>query len=75
MSFISPSFSLLLRNTEDSFLPTLLLYTPITGCLVIFVAFIPFFAFRELGRVLGEGKIRTLFFRKRDDLRIEEARK
>ena len=47
----------------------------LAGCLVIFVAFIPFFAFRELGRVLGEGKIRTLFFRKRDDLRIEEARK
>jgi hypothetical protein len=39
----------------------------LAGCLVIFVAFIPFFAFRELGRVLGEGKIRTLFFRRRDD--------
>jgi hypothetical protein len=35
----------------------------LAGCLVIFVAFIPFFAFRELGRVLGEGKIWTLFFR------------
>jgi hypothetical protein len=34
--------------------------------LVVFVAFIPFFAFRELGRVLGEGKIRTLFFQRRD---------
>jgi hypothetical protein len=39
----------------------------LAGCMVVFVAFIPFFAFRELGRVLGEGKIRTLFFRKRDD--------
>ncbi|KPK94616.1 MAG: hypothetical protein AMJ94_01160 [Deltaproteobacteria bacterium SM23_61] len=39
----------------------------LAGCLVVFVAFIPFFAFRELGRVLGEGKIRTLFFRRRDD--------
>lgn len=39
----------------------------LAGCLVIFVAFIPFFAFRELGRVLGEGKIWTLFFRKRDN--------
>jgi len=38
----------------------------LAGCMVVFVAFIPFFAFRELGRVLGEGKIRTLFFRKRD---------
>jgi hypothetical protein len=33
-------------------------------CLVVFVAFIPFFAFRELGRVLGKGKIWELFFRK-----------
>jgi hypothetical protein len=39
----------------------------LAGSMVVFVAFIPFFAFRELGRVLGEGKIRTLFFRKRDD--------
>ena len=39
----------------------------LAGCLVVFVAFIPFFAFRELGRVLGEGKIWTLFFRKRAD--------
>jgi len=31
--------------------------------LVVFFAFIPFFAFKELGRVLGEEKIRTLFFR------------
>jgi len=34
-------------------------------CLITFVAFIPFFAFKELGRVLGEDKIRTLFFRGR----------
>jgi hypothetical protein len=33
----------------------------LAGCLVVFVAFISFFAFRELGRVLGEGKIRTFF--------------
>jgi hypothetical protein len=39
----------------------------LAGCLVTFVAFIPFFAFRELGRVLGEGKIRALFFRRRAD--------
>jgi len=39
----------------------------LAGCLVVFVAFIPFFAFRELGRALGEGKIRTFFFRRRDD--------
>jgi hypothetical protein len=34
-------------------------------CLVMFVAFIPYFAFRELGRILGEGKIWALFFRRR----------
>ena len=33
----------------------------ITRSLVTLVAFIPFFAFKELGRVLGEGKIRTSF--------------
>ena len=29
--------------------------------LVVFVAFLPFFAFRQLDRVLGEGKLRQLF--------------
>lgn len=37
----------------------------LAGSLIIFVALIPFFAVKELGRVLGEEKIRTLFFRKR----------
>ncbi len=32
--------------------------------LVIFAALIPFFAVKELGRVLGEKKIRDLFFRR-----------
>ena len=35
------------------------------GALVVFFAFIPFFAVRELGRVLGEGTISKLFFRRR----------
>ena len=34
-------------------------------CMVTFVAFIPFFAFGELERVLGEGKLGKLFFRRR----------
>jgi|SRR5208337_2540152 len=34
-------------------------------CMVIFVAFIPFFAFYELERVLGEGTLEKLFFRRR----------
>ena len=33
--------------------------------LVMFCAFIPFFAFRETARVLGEGKLYELFFRGR----------
>jgi len=33
--------------------------------LVVFVAFIPYFGVKELGRVLGEDKIRGLFFRTR----------
>jgi len=33
--------------------------------LIVFFAFIPFFAVKELGRVLGQGKIHELFFRRR----------
>jgi hypothetical protein len=33
--------------------------------LVVFVALIPFFGVKELGRVLGEKTVRNLFFRKR----------
>jgi len=40
-------------------------YELLARCLITFVAFIPFFAFKELGRVLGEDKIRALFFRGR----------
>jgi hypothetical protein len=39
----------------------------LAGCLIVLVAFIPFFAFRELARVLGDGKIWALFFRRRAD--------
>jgi hypothetical protein len=31
--------------------------------MVVFVAFLPFFAFREVGRALGEGKLRDMFLR------------
>ena len=43
------------------------LHVILANCLVVIVAFIPFFAVRELGRVLGEKKIRTLFFGKRSN--------
>jgi len=34
-------------------------------CLLTFFAFIPFFAFKELGRAMGNGKLRELFFSRR----------
>lgn len=43
-------------------------YELLAGSLIIFVSLIPFFAFRELGRVLGEGKLWVLFFKKRAGL-------
>ena len=37
------------------------------GALIVFVAFVPFFALRELGRVFGkEGELLALFFKTRD---------
>ena len=39
----------------------------LANLLVVFVAFIPFFAFKELGRVLGEGRAWELFFQRRAD--------
>jgi hypothetical protein len=39
------------------------LYELLAQCLVTFFAFIPFFAFKELGRVLGVHRIRKLLFR------------
>ena len=40
----------------------------LANSLIVFVAFIPFFGIKELGRVVGQDKIRALFFRRRDDL-------
>jgi hypothetical protein len=37
----------------------------LANSLVVFVAFIPFFGVKELGRVLGQDKIMALFFRRR----------
>ena len=41
------------------------IYELLGQSLVTFFAFIPFFVFKELERVLGEGKIRQLLFRSR----------
>lgn len=40
----------------------------LANSLVVFVAFVPFFAVKELGRVLGKDKIGALFFRHRAGL-------
>ena len=39
----------------------------LANSLVVFAAFIPFFAINELGRVFGKDKLGALFFRKRAD--------
>ena len=39
----------------------------LANSLVVFVAFIPFFGVKELGRVLGKEKIQELFFQQRTD--------
>jgi hypothetical protein len=39
------------------------------GALMVFMAFIPYFAFREMGRVIGRDKVYDLFFsRRKNDL-------
>jgi hypothetical protein len=43
----------------------------LAGVLVVFFSFIPFFAFKELGQVLGTDNIAWLFFRKRAALKSE----
>lgn len=43
------------------------LHEVLANSLVVFVALIPFFAVKELGRVLGKETIWTLFFRRRTD--------
>src|SRR5215469_6841791 len=40
-------------------------YEYFASCLVVFFTFIPFFAFKELVRVTGKGRIFKLFFRRR----------
>jgi hypothetical protein len=47
----------------------------LANSLVVFVAFIPFFGVKELGRVLGHEKIRSLFFRRRDMDSVDAERK
>ena len=41
------------------------IYNFLADVLVVFITFIPFFGFKELGRILGRGKVGRLFFCKR----------
>lgn len=68
LSVIEASTRSLLRakgftGVEDVFIKCFS-YEWFAGMLVVFTAFVPFFAFREMARVLGEGKISELFFRR-----------
>ena len=40
-------------------------YELVARALILIVAFIPFFAFWEMGRIFGMGKLATLFFSRR----------
>ena len=42
-------------------------------CLFMFVVFIPYFAFREVGGLMGEGKLFELFFHKRSALTVQSS--
>ena len=48
-------------------------YLLLANVLAVFVTFVPYFAFRELGRVMGEGKIMTLFFRRTEPGQVGSA--
>jgi hypothetical protein len=40
--------------------------------MVVFFAFLPFFAFRETSRALGEGKLHDLFFKRRTKPKLHQ---
>jgi hypothetical protein len=42
-------------------------YEILANALVVIAAFVPFFAIKEVGRILGRDKLRAMFFRKRVD--------
>jgi hypothetical protein len=47
----------------------------LANCIVVFVAFIPFFAVKELQRVFGKDELRALFFRRREPNSTDAERK
>ncbi|MFO1429933.1 MAG: hypothetical protein U1F76_07325 [Candidatus Competibacteraceae bacterium] len=42
-------------------------------CLFVFIIFIPYFAFREVGELMGEGQLFALFFQQRSALIVQSA--
>ena len=48
-------------------------YEMLAKCLFIFVIFIPYFAFRGVGELVGQGKLLELFFHKRSALTVQSS--
>jgi len=48
-------------------------YELLSRCVVIFAAFIPFFSFKELERVLGQDKLRGLFYQSQATLASDSS--
>ena len=49
-------------------------YELLAQCVIIFGAFVPFFAFKELEKVLGKDRLRSLFWRNPDAASAGESR-
>ena len=49
-------------------------YELLAQCVIIFGAFVPFFAFKELEKVLGKDRLRSLFWRNTDAASAGESR-
>lgn len=48
-------------------------YEMLARCLLTFVVFIPYFAFRGIGELVGEGQLFELFFHKRSALTVQSS--
>ena len=48
-------------------------YEMLARCLLIFVVFIPYFALRQIGGLVGQGKLFKLFFHQRSALTIQSS--
>jgi hypothetical protein len=48
-------------------------YELLAQCVIIFAAFVPFFAFKELEKVLGKDELRGLFWRNSRSIPVDDA--